>query len=215
VGINNELPYGATPIDPEEAEGLIPSISTRAELNAFEALNIAEALGWAHGNRKNHRDLLSIETLRLLHKRMFNKTWRWAGAIRITEKSIGVAPHQILPCLRALTDDVKVWLDFGSYPPREISARFHHRLVQIHPFPNGNGRHARFATDLLCERQGWMLSEWGSTPSSAVERHRRCFLNLPWVLCRRFVSLRFVGFYACGKCKAEFVEQYIEVWLGR
>ena len=53
MGINNELPYGATPIDPEEAEGLIPSISTRAELNAFEALNIAEALGWAHGTGKS------------------------------------------------------------------------------------------------------------------------------------------------------------------
>ena len=112
VGINNELPFGATPVDPDEAEGLIPSISTRGQLNAFEALNIAEALGWAHGNKKIHRDQLSIETLRLLHKRMFNKTWRWAGAIRITDKSIGVARDEILPGLSALTDDVKVWLDF-------------------------------------------------------------------------------------------------------
>ena len=178
MGINSDLPYGATPIDPDEAEGLIPSISTRAELNTFEALNIVEALGWAHGRKRIHRELLSIETLRLLHKRMFNKTWRWAGSIRITEKSIGVAPHQILPSLRGLTDDAKYWLEFGTYEPPEIAARFHHRLVQIHPFPNGNGRHARFATDLLCEWQGWNLSEWGSTDLASETAIRKRYIEV-------------------------------------
>src|ERR1019366_7178919 len=161
MGINQELPFGATPIELDEADGLIPSLSTRAELNAFEAMNIAEALGWARGNKKLLRHLLSIDTLQLLHERMFDKTWRWAGSIRMTEKSIGVAQHEILPDLRAFTDDVECWLEFDSYTPAEIAARFHHRLVFIHPFANGNGRHARLATDLLCEKQNWKLSDWG------------------------------------------------------
>ncbi len=177
MGINDALPYGAAPLDPDDAEGLIPSLSTRGELNAFEALNIAEALGWAQGNKRILRDLLSIENLKLVHQRMFNKTWRWAGQIRRTETSLGVAPHQTLPDLRAFVDAAKCWLELGSYPPRETVARFHHRLVQIHPFPNGNDRHARLATDLLCEQQGWRLSEWGSTDLASDSATRKGYIE--------------------------------------
>ncbi|AIE85940.1 mobile mystery protein B [Fimbriimonas ginsengisoli] len=157
-----ENPDGATPLDLDEAGALIPSLSTQAELNEFEFLNIAEAIDWAERSRKIKADLLRPDTLRLLHKRMFGRTWRWAGQYRTTQKSIGVEAFRISTELLNLTEDVKCWLEFGSYPRGEIAARFHHRLVVIHPFPNGNGRHARLATDLLCERERWPRSLWGA-----------------------------------------------------
>ena len=157
-----EYPEGATPIDPNESEGLLPSLSTQEELNEFELLNITQAVAWTDHNPKVYRLLLSLDFLRLLHKRMFGDVWQWAGAFRLTEKSIGVEPHRIAVELKNLCDDALMWLAKGTYPPDELAARFHHRLVSIHPFPNGNGRHARLAADLLCRNQGWPVFTWGS-----------------------------------------------------
>lgn len=162
MGLEFELPEGATPITPDEAGGLIPSIATQSELNTFEAINIVEAANWAIGNKRFLRTLLSDDGLRRLHKRMFNRTWKWAGVYRLTQTSIGVEAYRISMEVRNLIADVKCWLEFSSYPPAEIAARFHHRLVEIHPFVNGNGRHARLATDLLCEFQCWPISKWGA-----------------------------------------------------
>lgn len=92
---------------------------------------------------------------------MFGATWKWAGTYRKTQKSIGVESFRISTEIRNLLEDVKCWLENQTYPPIEIAARFHHRLVQIHPFANGNGRHARLATDLLCQFHGWRVSPWG------------------------------------------------------
>jgi len=142
---------------------LIPSLATQGELNTFEAIGIAEATLWAMGNKRFMRTLLTDEGLRNLHKRMFRSTWRWAGTYRRTQKSIGVEAFRISSEVRNLLADVEAWLQFDSYPPFEIAARFHHRLVEIHLFANGNGRHARLATDLLCQRQGWPISEWGAS----------------------------------------------------
>jgi Fic-DOC domain mobile mystery protein B len=93
---------------------------------------------------------------------MFRDTWRWAGTYRRTQKSIGVEAYRVATEVRNLLDDLTYWLEFNTYSPAETVARFHHRLVQVHPFANGNGRHARLATDLLCEREGWPISEWGA-----------------------------------------------------
>lgn len=162
MGIDFDYPEGATPLDPNESEGLVPLIATQSELNDFEALNILEGARWARRSRLIKNDLLAAATLRELHRRMFGKTWTWAGKYRTTQKSIGCEAYQIGSELKILAEDVVCWLEFNTYPPVELAARFHHRLVCIHPFPNGNGRFARLATDLLCENRGWPVPTWGS-----------------------------------------------------
>lgn len=149
----------ATPLTAEEREGLIPSyITLRRELNEAEQANLVEAEEWAYSRK---RDVLSEQFLKGLHKRMFGRVWRWAGDFRQTERNIGVDPFRIAIGLRNLLDDCRYWIEYETYPPDEIAARFHHRLVYIHPFPNGNGRHARLATDLLLVKLGCPRFSWG------------------------------------------------------
>jgi Fic-DOC domain mobile mystery protein B len=143
-----DYPEGATPLDPDEAEGLLlPHITSRTELDRWEQDNIAEAESWAF--RRKPRDLLSVDFVCRLHKRMFGNVWRWAGKFRRSGKNIGVEWWSIGTEVKKLLDDVKVWIESNVYPPDEIAARFHHRLVSIHLFANGNGRHARLMADLL------------------------------------------------------------------
>jgi Fic-DOC domain mobile mystery protein B len=149
----------STPLTEEERVNLIPSyITLRAELNEAEQANILEAEEWAFARK---RDVLDERFLNGLHKRMFGRVWRWAGTFRQTARNIGVDAYRIPMDLRQLTDDCRYWIENGTYEPDEIAARFHHRLVQIHPFPNGNGRHARMATDLLLVAMGRPRFSWG------------------------------------------------------
>ncbi|MDE2023030.1 MAG: mobile mystery protein B [Gammaproteobacteria bacterium] len=149
----------ATPLTSDEQQDLIPSyISLRRELNEAEQANILEAEEWAFARQRN---VLDLQFLTALHKRMFGRVWRWAGKFRDTERNIGVAPALIRPELQQLVDDCGYWIKAGTYPPDEIAARFHHRLTLIHPFPNGNGRHARLATDLLLVSLGRPRFSWG------------------------------------------------------
>ncbi len=143
-----DYPAGATPLDPDEVEGLLlPHITNRAELDRWEQDNISEAETWAF--RRKPKDLLSVDFVCRLHQRMFGTVWKWAGEFRRSGKNIGVEYWSIGPALQNLLDDVKTWIESKGYPPDEIAARFHHRLVSIHPFANGNGRHARLMADLL------------------------------------------------------------------
>lgn len=159
--MNLDYPPGATPLDPDEAAGLIPShIANHAQLNEWEMVNIIEGERWAFGRR--HRNLLGNEFVCALHKRMFGNTWRWAGKFRTTEKNIGVDPLRIQPALHDLCEDVKTQLEFKSYPLDEIAARFSHRLVAIHPFANGNGRLSRTMADLLLAQHGAPRFTWGA-----------------------------------------------------
>jgi Fic-DOC domain mobile mystery protein B len=87
-----------------------------------------------------------------LHKRLFGDVWSWAGAFRKTGKNIGIDPIYIPIELRTLMDDTRYWADHGTYSASEAVIRFHHRLVQIHPFSNGNGRHARIMADTVLSR---------------------------------------------------------------
>jgi Fic-DOC domain mobile mystery protein B len=149
----------ATPLTPEEMRDLIPShIAYRRELNEAEQENITRAQEWALNRR---RDPLSEKFAKDLHQRMLGEVWRWAGKIRISERNIGIASWEISIALRQLLDDTKAWLEYRTYPPDEIAVRLHHRLVQIHPFPNGNGRHARLMADLLVMRLGRERFSWG------------------------------------------------------
>lgn len=149
----------STQLTEEEREDLIPSyIALRPELNEAEQANILEAEEWAFARK---RDVLDERFLTGLHKRMFGRVWRWAGKFRKTERNIGIDAYRITVELRQLLDDCRYWIEHGTYEPDEIAARFHHRLVWIHPFPNGNGRHARIATDLLLVSMGRPRFTWG------------------------------------------------------
>ena len=149
----------STPRSPEELEGLVPSyITLRSELNEAEHANIVDAEEWAFQRK---RDTLSEKFLNDLHKRMFGRVWKWAGQYRRTGKNIGVDAYRIPIELRNLLDDTRFWIEHDTYEPDEIVARFHHRLVWIHPFPNGNGRHARTAADLLLVAMGRPRFTWG------------------------------------------------------
>lgn len=149
----------ATPITPDERAQLIPTwITTRADLNAAEAENIDAADRWAFSRR---RDVLDAEFLKRLHRRMLGDVWKWAGTLRTTERNIGIAPYRIEVELRQLLDDGRYWLEGETFSPDEAAVRFHHRLVAIHPFPNGNGRHSRIAADLLLIQMGQERFSWG------------------------------------------------------
>jgi Fic-DOC domain mobile mystery protein B len=149
-----------TPLTPEELEGLIPShITLRGELNEAEQINIVEAQSWGY---KRNREVTSLKFLNDFHKRMFGKVWKWAGQYRKSGKNIGVDAYMIQIALKELVDDVTYWIEHSTYEPDEIAARFHHRLVFIHPYPNGNGRHARMAADLLLRSMGQAAFTWGS-----------------------------------------------------
>ena len=157
-----DLESGNTPLSPEEQGDLIPDLSTKEELNEWERQNIIEAYAWVFERRNLRRnDPLTEPYVRELHRRMFDQTWKWAGAYRSTEKNIGIAHYQIREALAALLGDARYWLEHQTFPADEVAVRFHHRLVWIHPFANGNGRHARVMADILVQRQGQPAFTWG------------------------------------------------------
>jgi len=154
-------PDDATALSVEERQDLIPAhIAFRRELNELEQSNIARAQDWAMSRR---RDLLTEKFVRELHKRMLGNVWKWAGKFRTSERNIGIPYTGIAVALRLLLDDTSDWVANQTYAVDEIAVRFHHRLVQIHPFPNGNGRHSRLMADLLAMSLGAERFSWGST----------------------------------------------------
>ncbi len=171
--INDDAPEGATPLDPDERDGLKHKhITTRGELDELEQVNIQTGLQWV--SRSRQKDILSDDFLRTLHKRLFGDVWDWAGTYRQTEKNIGIDPLHISVELRTLVENARYWAEHGTYPPLEAAARFHHRMVQIHPFPNGNGRHARIAADLYLEHHfGHDPIEWTHGFDLQADNERR------------------------------------------
>jgi Fic-DOC domain mobile mystery protein B len=153
---------GNTPLSPEELADLIPSLATKEDLNEWERENIIDAREWAAKDRTTAIDVVSDAYIRKLHEKMFDQTWKWAGQYRNTEKNIGVPFHEIREQLGGLVGDVRYWIENQTYSADGIAMRFHHRLVQIHPFPNGNGRHARLLADLLVTKLGQRSFTWGA-----------------------------------------------------
>ena len=153
---------GNTPLSPEEFVDLIPNLATKEELNEWERENILRAREWAISDRTGPMDVVSDEYVRKLHRKMFDAAWKWSGEYRRTEKNIGVPVQEIREMLVSLFGDVRYWIQNKTYPPDEISIRFHHRLTFIHPFPNGNGRHARLIADVLVMKLGCVAFTWGS-----------------------------------------------------
>ncbi|MBT8555888.1 mobile mystery protein B [Polynucleobacter paneuropaeus] len=162
-----EYAPGATPIDPDEALGLIPiHIRTQAELNAWEELNIVEGADWIA--RQKIIQGLNEGLVRELHSRMFNQTWQWAGTFRKSAKSIGIDWTQIAVALKNLLDNTAYQIENKTMSIDEIVVRFHHQLVLIHAFPNGNGRHARLMADALIVSLGAKRFSWGGNTSIAT-----------------------------------------------
>jgi len=148
--LNFDYIYGQTPVSEEEKEGLlIQTISFRQELDEFEQENIEFAIEWTIKHRFTSKKILTIEFIKEVHRQMFNKVWKWAGTFRKTNKNIGLDKFEINQELKVLLDDCKYWIDHDSYSGDEIAIRFKHRLVSIHPFSNGNGRHSRLCADIL------------------------------------------------------------------
>ena len=165
----------ATPLAPTERDGLIPThVALRGELNELEQRNIAEADRWAFS--RNH-NVLAEPFLRGLHRRMFNRVWRWAGRYRTTERNLGVASYRVLPELLRIIDDARYWIDHQSWGPDELAVRLHHRLVFVHPFPNGNGRWSRLAADILIVRQGRDRFTWGRANLQNANDARRAYID--------------------------------------
>lgn len=157
-----EYPEGATPLEQEEMDGLKDySISTRNELDEIEGLNILAAYDWLAN--KNAEDILSESFLCRLHQAMFGEVWTWAGQYRSTEKNIGCRSYLIVRSIRELLNNTKFMIDSKEVPNEEVLVRFHHGLVKIHPFSNGNGRHARLACDLLASQLGLAPFSWGNS----------------------------------------------------
>ncbi len=174
TGPLEEQDDASTLLTAEEKDGLIPSyITLRGELNEAEQANILEAEGWSFTRK---RDVLSEKFLNNLHKRMFGDVWRWAGKFRRTEKNIGIEHYRIPQELRLLLDDCQYWIEHSTYDPDEIAARFHHRQAWIHLYPNGNGRHARLAADLLLVSLGKARFSWGSASLTDLGQTRKRYV---------------------------------------
>ena len=156
-------PEDATPLVPSERDGLLQSwITNRRDLNEAEQENIVKGAVWARRRRiRAPIDLLHDDFSRTLHQRMFGEVWKWAGSYRQTERNIGIAAYRIAAATPELFSDARHWVEHDTHPPDEIAIRLHHRLVAIHPFPNGNGRHARLLADLLIEKLGGDTFSWG------------------------------------------------------
>ena len=175
-GIGFPTPKDATPLDDDEAQDLIPThIATVSQFNEWEQANILQAEGWLFARRRSQ--ILTESFVRGLHRRMFNKTWKWAGKYRQTEKNIGVTPSQIPSKVRDTCDDVAYWLEKRVFPLEQAAIRLHHRLVAVHPFPNGNGRLTRLMADALLHYNGLSRFTWGTEnlqlPGHARSRYLR------------------------------------------
>ena len=150
MGLEFEYVDGQTPLNEDEKNGLlIKTISTQGELDEHEQRNIEKAIEWTIRNKFKTAKILDEKFIKGLHKKMFSDTWKWAGDFRQSEKNIGVSWIKIPIELRSLLDDTKYWIENATYPPDELAIRFKHRLVNIHCFPNGNGRHSRIMADII------------------------------------------------------------------
>jgi Fic-DOC domain mobile mystery protein B len=166
MGLKINYIAGQTELDEEEKEGLLlKSITTREELDEFEQQNIEKAIQWTFGRKLKKEQLLSEKFIRNLHKKMYGDVWKWAGQFRNSEKNIGVKSFLIAIELKKLLDDCQYWIEHNTYGQEEIAIRFKHRLVSIHCFSNGNGRHSRLIADLIMENifKGTFFTWGGNT----------------------------------------------------
>jgi len=179
MGLNFDSQAGSTRLDEDDIEGLLLySVTTRGELDEFEQENIERAVIWTLGRTLPVERLFSEEFVRSLHVRMFGDVWAWAGKFRKTDKNLGVDTWQIPTALKALLADAQFWHVHRVYPPDELVLRFKHRLVSIHCFPNGNGRHSRLLADVMAfSLYGLPPFSWGARLPASGERVRSMYMQ--------------------------------------
>lgn len=152
MGLALKYISGQTPLDEEEKNGLkIKSITTQSELNQFEQLNIEKAVEWSILTKFKTEKILTEQFVKDVHKKMYGDVWSWAGKFRKSDKNIGIHWTQISIELKNLLDDTKYWINNKTFTDEEIAIRFKHKIVSIHCFPNGNGRHSRLMADIIME----------------------------------------------------------------
>jgi Fic-DOC domain mobile mystery protein B len=168
---------GQTPIAEAERRGLKLPLSTQGELDEVEQLNIEKAMVWLLGQEFTAEQVLTETFMKKLHKKMFAEIWKWAGKFRQTEKNIGVPWVQVGRKLKILCDDALFWVEHETFPPKEIALRFKHRLVSIHCFPNGNGRHSRMMADVLMEQVfGLPAFSWSAGNLISATEERKIYI---------------------------------------
>lgn len=179
MGIDLDYSNGQTPLDEDEKDGLlVPTIATRGELDEFEQQNIEQAIQWVLSRSFKPEVIFTEDFIRTLHKRMYAGVWKWAGDFRKTDKNIGIDKWQISTELKLLLDDAAYWHKNNTYPPDEIALRFKHRLVSIHCFPNGNGRHSRLMADIINEKiYKQPVYSWGADNYSSPANARESYLK--------------------------------------
>ena len=179
MGLELEYMDGQTPLDEDEKDGLlIPTIATRRELDEFEQQNIEQAVLWTLGRSYKPDTVFTEDFIRRVHRRMYADVWAWAGEFRRTNKNMGVDKWQIPTQLRCLLEDIRYWHENNTYPPDEIAVRFKHRLVSIHCFPNGNGRHSRLLADIIIEKiYKQPAFSWGAANLSSDGDVRAAYLK--------------------------------------
>jgi Fic-DOC domain mobile mystery protein B len=179
MGLDFEYIYGQTPLSEEEKVGLlIKSITTRGELDELEQLNIEKAVEWTLENKFSKEKILSEEFIKLVHKKMLGNVWEWAGKFRRSEKNIGVEWIRIGVELKMLLDETKYWIENNTYSSDEIAIRFKHRLVNIHCFPNGNGKHSRLMADIIIESVfGKKVFTWNNSNLVKPDNVRKEYIN--------------------------------------
>ncbi|HNV99111.1 MAG TPA: mobile mystery protein B [Chitinophagales bacterium] len=179
MGLELDYIFGQTPLDEDEKDALlIDSIVTRGELDEFEQLNIEEAVAWSLGQNFKIEELFTEYFMKHVHKKMFGNVWEWAGKFRKTDKNIGVDKNQITIELKKLIDDTRHWIEHDTYEPDEITIRFKHRLVSIHCFPNGNGRHSRLLADMIVEKIfGREVFSWGAHDLAPAGSTRKKYID--------------------------------------
>ena len=179
MGLDIDYIDGQTPLDEDEKEGLlIPTIVTRGELDEFEQQNIEKAIAWSLTRNFRAKDIFTEAFVKNVHKRMYDDVWAWAGEFRKTKKNIGVNSWQVAVELKNLLDDAMYWTNKNIFPPDEIALRFKHRIVRIHCFPNGNGRHSRLIADIIIEKiYNQPIFSWGATNLSPQGDMRAAYLK--------------------------------------
>jgi Fic-DOC domain mobile mystery protein B len=179
MGLNLNYLEGQTPLDEEEKNGLrIPTIAIRQELDEFEQQNIEDAMLWVFNKSLNAEIVLTEKFICDLHKRMYGQVWSWAGKFRKTDKNLGIDKWKIPVELRALCDDALFWMINQTFSNDEIALRFKHRLVSIHCFSNGNGRHSRLMADIIISKVlNQPIFSWGSNYLVKEDNARKSYLK--------------------------------------
>lgn len=179
MGLDLEYINGQTPLEEDEKDSLlISTIATRAELDEFEQQNIEQAMQWAMTRSFKPDVIFREDFIRKVHHQMYANVWAWAGEFRKTNKNLGVDKLRIPIELKYLLDDARYWYENQTYPPDEIAVRFKHRIVCIHCFPNGNGRHSRLMADIIIEKiYKRAVFSWGAGNHSSDHDTRKAYLK--------------------------------------